>query len=329
MTTKENLIAVDAGCAYAKCAFFDESGAIKTAQIPALMARGFAPVGLSGAADTYEIEGEQWHVNNGAAENTQFKSYPYSSHNLALTLAALRSQNYTGDVQLATGVPVRDFYADAGINTANVQRKTSLFDKNYALAGGDLGLKINAYKVCPEAVSAVVDYVVDAAGGEQNAISGSVAVVDIGGRTTDLAVVNSDFMADSQSIKTLNLGVLDLYKALAKALQKDHGVESEIPTVLLESAARTGEITLYKGQSALDISSLVKREKAKLAERVQEEVERVFGARHLTQTLYAGGGAALFNDQLLSMHDRGVVVADEPQFANARGYLKIAEFLTD
>ena len=327
--TKENLIAVDAGCAYAKCAFFDANGAIKTAQVPALMARGYAAVGLSGAADTYEIDGEQWHVNNGAAENTQFKSYPYSAHNLALTLAALRSQGCTGDVQLATGVPVRDFYSDAGINTDNVQRKTALFDKRYTLSGGDLGLKITAYKVCPEAVSAVVDYVIDADGGEKNTISGSVAVVDIGGRTTDLAVVNKDFMADSQSIKTLNLGVLDLYKALAKALQKDHDVNSEIPTALLETAARTGEITLYQGQPALDVSALVKREKGKLAERVQEEVERVFGDRHLTQTLYAGGGAALFNDQLLNMSDRGVVVAQDPQFANARGYLKIAQFLTD
>lgn len=325
---KTRIIAIDSGCAYIKMAYL-EDGVLKCSQIPAQAARGFAAVGFNGAGTTYIADDHEWHLNQETPENTQFQSYPYSAHNLALNIAALHSEGLTGDLKLSTGVPVNDFYTKEGLNQANIDKKKALFSKQTSIHGpGDLPFTLNCFKVCPEAVAAVVDFVCDEEGQEKQDIQGAVAVVDIGGRTTDLSVVDRNFMASSDTIATLPLGCLDLYQSLEKALREQHDFHSKIPVKMLEEACQTGHISLYMGSQPIDVRELVRKEKKKLVTRIHEEVERRFGDQHLTIMLYAGGGAAMFEEQLTDLASQGVRVLESPQYANVRGYWKIATFLT-
>lgn len=322
------IIAIDSGCAYIKMAYL-EDGELKCSQIPAQATRGFAPVGFQGAGLTYIADDDEWHLNQETPENTQFQSYPYSAHNLALNMAALHAESLKGDLKLSTGIPVKDFYTKEGLNQVNIDRKKALFSKPSSIHGAHkLPFTLNCFKVCPEAVAAVVDFACDEKGQEKHDIQGSVAVVDIGGRTTDLSVVDRNFMASSDSISTLPLGCLDLYQSLEKALRDSHDLHSQIPVKMLEEACRTGHISLYMGSKPIDVSELVRKEKKKLVTRIHEEVERRFGDQHLTVMLYAGGGAAMFEEQLTDLASQGVRVLESPQYANVRGYWKIATFLT-
>lgn len=326
---KEIIIGIDSGCAYSKIAVLKD-GKIVCDKVPAQVARGFAPIGTRDPGITYIADGQEWHFNSNKSDSTQFESYPYSSHNLAMYYLTAQKLGLSGKLNVSTGIPVGSYYAPGGVNQANINRKKEQLNKPVEVRGVEsLAFSIQCGNVCPEAVAAVVDFACNDDGTQRHDLSGAVGVVEIGGRTTDISIVNEELMADGSSIASLDIGCLDLYRALEIAIIEKKGLNpgAKIPLKMLEQACETGSIALYHGSPAIDVGDIVAHEKRKLISRIQEEAERRFGNQHLIAILYAGGGAAMFEDQLKEFSDRGVVVLEDPQFANVRGYLKIALYL--
>lgn len=279
--------------------------------------------GAKGFGSYVTEEGEEFTVSDKVeAENTQFDSFHVSPMNRVLCHHALLTAGYGGrDVHLATGLPVADFFNEDGRNDAKIEAKRANLLKsvrNVADGGIDPATLVKVSVGC-QAIAAFVDYLVDDDFNERDVPTDSVAVVDIGGRTTDVAVVLGGGELDASRSGTENIGVLDAYKGLTKGIRTRYGVNDKFTLTQLDQALREKSIVLWGERKDLtaEVDSVVQEQEAKIA----REVERKLGSAANIQTvLFVGGGSALF--QNIYRHFRNGRMAPDPEFANARGLRK-------
>ena len=186
--------------------------------------------------------------------------------------------------------------------------------------------EINNVKVGCQAVAAWFDFVFDDEINTVNPINGRTAIVDIGGRTTDLAVVINGAAIDHSVSGTENIGVLDVYNALGKSIRREFRIKEKFPQEALDAAVRTGKFLLWNKEQ--DVSSLVEEVVIEYEGKIAREVERRIGsAANLNAVVFVGGGSALFKS-IAGRFPNGVMNED-PEFANARGLYKFARYTGD
>ncbi len=287
-----------------------------------------ASIGGEGVVDCYRTEeGDEFTVSEDvASENTQFDSFHVSTMNRVLAHHGLALAGYRGlDVDLVTGLPVADYFAiDGGLNQEMIKAKTNNLLKGVEAvsSSGPLAVIKTADVGC-QAVAALFDYALDddLKPREGVDIRGKVAIVDIGGRTTDIAVVVGGNQIDNASSGTRNLGVLDVYKLLEGSIQKKFGIRDSIPMKDLDATVRAGTIRLWNNDE--DVSELVRTAVREIENQILREVERKLGsAAMMSAVVFVGGGAALFKDVASTLRNGRTV--EDPEFANARGLWKYA-----
>src|SRR3546814_14971530 len=85
--------------------------------------------------------------------------------------------------------------------------------------------------------------------------AGSVAIVDIGGRTTDCVVIN-DWRIEHSRSGTEMVGVLDVCDKLKEVIRFRHGVQRDLSPAAYMSVLRTGRLKLYgKGHDVSDLGT--------------------------------------------------------------------------
>lgn len=311
-------IAVDDGYRQIKVAWFDAQQQINTRVFPSVARAGMHGVtGFGGAPVAgYESEGQRFTVGPEMdGENTRFDGYPTSALNRILVHHALAECGFGGQsVRIATGLPVADYYQHPERVNAKM---ASLMLPVQALDGRSLA-RITDQRVYAEAASAWVDAAMDNAGQIQMDLNAPVAVVDVGGRTTDVVIMLSGMRIDQDRSGTDEIGVLDLLDHLRLALS----AQFQIPATLsdAEQALRHGKLHLYG--RPVDVADLVDKAREQvtgsLLRAVHRRIEKV--AHQLETVLFVGGGAAALAD-LLASYPNAVVPMD-PQCANVRGFLK-------
>lgn len=281
-----------------------------------------------GSTDAYRTEeGEVFTVSDSVAgENTQFDSFHISTMNRTLVNHALSKAGYGGhEVNVVAGLPVSDFFLNGETNQGKIAEKTANLHKGIERVGGKTPLATIAdVTIGCQAVAAWVDFVLDDqleyTLREQD-LQKRIAIVDIGGRTTDIAVVVGGSQIDHSQSDTANIGVLDVYKALLAGIRTKFDIRDDFPTAVLDRAVRTGKIELW-GEDQ-DVADLVEKAVAEIAGKVQREVERRIGdAASIFKVVFVGGGGALFASLPQSM--RNGHLPDDPEFSNARGLWKFA-----
>lgn len=324
-------VAVDDGYAQTKLYGDGPDGTmVKLAIRTSVRAGRYGLGSISGAAvvGSYDTEeGDQFTVSDDiAAENTQFDSFHTSSMNRALVNHVLIQGGYSGrDVNLIAGLPVADFFLDDGkdeekiaAKTANLLRKVTSVSENHPVA------RLRNVRIGCQAVAAFVDHVLDDDLTEKAEMDSTIAVVDIGGRTTDIAVVVRGSSIDHQRSGTANIGVLDVYKALAKEIRARFKTRDEFPLSQMDRAVRTGNIRLWNEDNdvSAEVSAIVREHETRIA----REVERRIGsAANVSGVLFVGGGSALFRD--IPARFRNGIMHDDPEFANARGLHKFGRYI--
>ena len=169
-------------------------------------------------------------------------------------------------------------------------------------------------------MAAWFDYIFDINLKVRNETKGQVAIVDIGGRTTDVAVVVDGESINHSKSGTENLGVLDVYASIQKAIRKEYRVKEQYPLDDFDSAVRTGKFKLWNQEQ--DVSELVEEVVGEHESKIARAVERKLGrASNLNAVVFVGGGSALFTT-IASRFPNGQF-ADDPEFANAMGLYKI------
>jgi len=279
----------------------------------------------------YLTEGTSYTVNEYLqnAEDTRFSDYPRSNLNRVLVHHALRLAGYGGkDVSIATGLPVSYYYLNSGEkNDPLISSKVQSLAK--AVESGKPTAKIVSNIVTTEAIAAYFDQLMDMEGqpsADHDELSEAmVGVIDVGGKTTDCAVVYPGGMAvDSARSGSNDNGVLKLNSAVESKLRTTFDLDNVVPR-MVESAIRHGKVKIAGEEK--DVSAMVNEEKQKLADAIMAGVRTKIGnGKDLDFILFVGGGAIVLRDQL-AKHYPHARFPDRPEFANARGMYKIAKYI--
>ena len=331
MKQEKRLIAIDDG--YDETKIYSKTiGGRKIRSLFSLQPTDVADLGLSREAreGVYRIEGKTYAVGNVRhPENTRFDDYPYSPGNLAVAVHAMREAGVTGEVDVVTGMPVNRYYTNEGDARRDVvQRKRKSWmreieglDAHGRVLPESEMPRIGRVNVVSEAVAAWFDYCVDDEGVVlESRLKEQVAVVDIGGRTTDVAVIEdaSVLMAHSG---TTDHGALDIHAAIDRRIQGQLGLTRPVPRQRIAEGMESGIVRV--GANDVDIRAMRSEEKRLLVERIKLFVSSLIGseAAFIHRVIFVGGGAAMLREELQGMYPQ-MEVADEAQYANARGMFK-------
>lgn len=277
----------------------------------------------------YQTEGTVYSVGEVEAAATRFEGYACSGLNRAIVQHALQQADLAGSsLDAVSGLPVSSYYRGSG-----QLRREAIQDKRENLLvavrplSGIAAAEIVYHEVIPEALAAWYDDVIAEHDGDaridQDRVLRPVAVVDIGGRTTDTVVVRDQGILHASS-GSFPFGLLDAREGLADALQERFDLEF-VPERLLDAAMQHRRLRLYGRDH--DVGHEVAAAKQELVERLYAECRRQLGrGLELDRVLFVGGGAVALADHISDWFPNQAI-ASEPAFANARGMLKYLRFI--
>jgi plasmid segregation protein ParM len=322
------IVAVDDGYAQTKLIGENPNGEGIVKQIMRSTVRpgkyGLGSFGGGGISAYETEEGEHFTVSNEIeSESTQFDGFHTSTLNRVLVHHALVDSGFGGSqVKLVTGLPVADYFLDDERDEEHIAAKSNNLNKQ--VTSGDKPMpQIIDVKVGCQAVAAWFDHVLDDNLKQINQIEGKTAIVDIGGRTTDVAVVVNGQAIDHSLSGTDNIGVLDVYNALGKAIRKEFKIREKFPLEQLDKAVRTGKFLMWNKEQ--DVSELIEDVIIENEGKIAREVERRIGSgANLNAVVFVGGGSALF--QSIANRFPNGVMANDPEFSNARGLYKFYKY---
>jgi len=275
----------------------------------------------------YETESTVYAVGDVDGAATRFDGYACSGMNRAIVQHALQCAGLEGQqVCAVSGLPVSAFYRSSG-----EKRVSAINDKQDNLLQPvrprteAMPAEIVAHRVIPEALAAWYDYVIEDGEGparlQTHLTCVPIAVVDIGGRTTDTVVVQNQGVLHRSS-GSFNCGLLDVIAALGEAIQARFDV-NPLSDGLLHRALRQKHVRLYGRDH--DVTADVAAAKHELVERLYAETRRQLGQGiELERILFVGGGTIALAEHITDWFPNQRIVP-EPAFANARGMLKYAQ----
>lgn len=261
--------------------------------------------------------------------DTRFREYPHSALNRVLVHHALRKAGFAGkEVSIATGLPVSYYYNGAEPNKSFIEGKVENLQKAVMCETGGCA-RIVENMVTTEAIAAYFDQIIGMDGSPTPAYAeiadAHVGVIDVGGKTTDCAVIlPGGAHVDTQRSGSSDVGVLKLNDTI-EAMMRSKFKFDMVPPRLIESAVSSGRIKVYGKEE--DVSDLVREAKEALADSIMGIVRTKIGTgKDLDFVLLVGGGSIVMRDQL-AKHFPHARFPEHPEFANARGMLKIAKYV--
>ena len=265
--------------------------------------------------------------------DTRSINYPVSSVNRVLVHDALLRAKLGGkDVHLVTGLPVSDYYNGTGTNTALIEQKRA------NLMTGPVSPLIKTVKtavivehlIACEGISAVYDLAIRDDGTDDPDFfklleQAPVGVIDIGGKTIDLAVVYLDrghHQVDRSRTKSIDFGMLRLMNSIRSEIATNHGVTDISPRAMFK--VLTDRKLMLSGEY-VDVSNDVQTALAKALPDLFERIRSVWGkAEDLAKVIVVGGGAYLLADEIKKGLYRHAESRKDPEYANSRGMLKMS-----
>jgi plasmid segregation protein ParM len=304
--------------------------------VPSRVAAGAHIISLADGGDDnlYEAGNQSYTVSDTLPSiDTRFADYGTSDINRVLIHHALIKAGLGGrNVRIVTGLPVADFFVANKPNQEFIARKVaSLAEGSVSNKNPDIHCsRIVGNAVQPEAIAAFYDLLIDHEGKVNKDIQelireGSIGIIDIGGKTTDCAVViNQGKSIDPARSGTSNIGALSLNKAVEQRLKSDYKLD-QLSQVQVEKAVMTGTFRVFGKDN--DCQGIVDSEKSALAEQIIVDTKRKMrDGADLEKVFFVGGGSLLLRKQLEDMYPHAVFV-ENPQFSNARGMWKIARYV--
>lgn len=329
MSEKIFKVAVDDGYAQTKVYGESDSGLIKFKMRSSVRSGRFGLGDISGEnfVGLYETEEGPFTVSEEVeAENTQFDGYHLSVMNRVIVNHALVSAGYSGkNVDLVVGLPVSDFFSNRIRDKEKIERKIENLKRTIKPDSEDILAKISSVDVGCQAVAAFADYFLDDNGVEKNVDIDQVAIVDIGGRTTDIAVIVDATKVDHSRSGTMNIGVLDVYNLVQKSIASEFKLRDDFALKVLDAAVKNKFIKIWNRKE--DISKIVRDAIIEIESKIVREIERKIGSGAvMSAVLFVGGGSALFNEIVANNYEKNGVLLEDPEFSNARGLFKYNKY---
>lgn len=260
---------------------------------------------------------------------TMFDDYPFSAMNRAIVAHSLRMSGIDPSRPLivCTGLPINRYYRGTKPNKEYItkKRKNLLINDVRATDGTPVPAINNHYIGC-EGVLAWVDLVIQRnESGElsfnEDIAEDRIAIVDIGGRTTDVAFIDGGDL-DFDRSGTIDEGMLGIKTELKSLIHSETGFEADMSE--LDRALENGQVKI-SGEMK-DVSELVEQSKEGPMQRIRADVQRLMDKGNADRVLFVGGTTAACTDHIKGWFTNQII-ADNPAFANARGACKNAEMM--
>lgn len=318
----------------------------KCLYMPSRAARGLHPIaGFSGnnePQDTaYSVAEDNYTVIEDyaliPAEDTRYVNppFPVSSLNRVLVYHALMRAGLGGKaLSVVTGLPVGDFYERGVKNEELISAKIkNLLEGKIENKNSSIVLpKIVKHNVLSEGIAAFFDLLLNFDGSENEETvklieRRAMAVVDVGGKTTDIALVTEGgqgIYPDRSGTK--DVGALNLSEAVAAKLKTRFKLANLPPAKHVEMAIKEKTYSLYGDQH--DIADIVDEEAKNFANKISSELNRlVRDGSDVGAVVFVGGGAIMLKPYFETLYPKQSIFPDQPEFANARGMLKAAKYI--
>lgn len=297
-------VMIDDGSNYVKLCF-KINDSVQTQLIPSRVIRKALPsMSMAGFSDaSYEIDGDRFSFSSTATGviPTNNQDFQVALHNRVLINHALKNAGLTGDIEVVVTLPVGQFFnVDGSRNDELINKKIDNVKGKVKHLDGSKGVDIKSCYVLPEGVPAFVY-----AKHELGLTGRRFLMVDIGGTTTDILIINGDDQIEN--FKSVNVGALKML--------------SEFSTLVcskLQLSELTDELTIDGLLSGVvvgvDVSEFAKRVIKSFEAMVNESISDFGELKLFDAVIFSGGGANLFNSDYIN-----ALKTKEPQFDNARG----------
>lgn len=249
-----------------------------------------------------EYEGQKYFIGDGNFETELNKSSKNNFLPLLLTGIALNSNKNDVFQQIVCGLPINQYKAN----------KETLEDmvlsskvRNIKFNGQDRKIIISDFKVYPEGIGAYYSL----------NTNDDVIIVDIGGRTTDIAYIANGKLKISSTVAA---GTINIYKDIADKLNSLYTLDLDI--FMAERIVDKGYLEI--DDEKVDISFITEILKKNFT-KINDDLSMKFPVR-TEKIVLVGGGYKLFEKAFKNRY-KNSYVAENPVFANAIGFRKVAD----
>lgn len=244
-----------------------------------------------------------------------------------LALAALSelTQATNAEFTVVTGLPVA-FYGDRAIVRQRLEGQHRV--RREGRVGQTLTVT-QAYPV-PEPFGTLFDVLWDERGQVRDGrvATGEAGVLDIGSKTTNMLSVSRirEIGRESDSIE---VGAWDVVRALREWLAlPENCPHLKLRDHELAKAIISRQVTYYG--KTIDLTSVVDEITTRLAAQIVAQAGQLWrdSLARFVLVIITGGGALMLGDKIRSYPGlQNAVIANDPVFANANGFLKYARYL--
>ncbi|HHT02366.1 MAG TPA: ParM/StbA family protein [Firmicutes bacterium] len=231
----------------------------------------------------------------------------------ALSLFADGQQN---EFKVVTGLPPERMHLMQDVEKRMQQRVTVTLHEGKR--SKDIDIWVSDVEVVPQPLGTYWSYVLNSQGIAKGDLSGRVGIIDIGFRTSDLALIEDGDYVPEKS-KTIPVASSTAYSHITEGLVTKYGFEAE--GYILDEAVITKKINV-SGES-LDITDIVKSAFQKLASAVLIEMNSFWRLQDLDLMILSGGGGKGIYEFLLPAIPR-LRMSEQPVTANSIGFLSWA-----
>jgi plasmid segregation protein ParM len=280
---------------------------------------------------TYETTDGKFTVGNiREADPTSFDDYPLSAMNRVIVAHALRQAGVKSDDEIicATGLPLKKFYKGGDLNRELIGAKTkNLLINDVICTDGYRAPKIIQHEVLSEGVAAWMNYVIeeDESGRlsfNEEYLDMRMAFVDIGGRTTDIAVVRQGALEMDRS-NTVDIGMLKVKTDISQEIYKQF--DAKVSTEQMREIIEKGRLKLW-GKSH-DVSHIVKEKLGENSQRIYSEVKDTLkDASDIDMVVFVGGSINKMSE-FVNNWFVNQTIGEFPGYANAMGMAKYVRYL--
>lgn len=263
-------------------------------------------------------------------DSTQFDDYPKSAMNRVIVAHAIRTAGIPADAKLiiASGLPLKSYYKGDKPNVTYIKEKQANLVRNDIVAMDGTALpEILDHQVISEGIAAWMDIVIqrDEDGKlakNKDLYNKRIAIIDIGGRTTDIAVIQASRL-DVERCATINVGMLAIREIVAEAIRERFDLQ---PTDEMLNSALDKKVIRLWGEDK-PVADMFADAKKTVANRIESECKRRLGtAADIDEVVFVGGTVEELGS-LINGWFRNQRVGDNPAFANASGMQKYAEYV--
>ena len=253
---------------------------------------------ILGSGLVLEMDDNKFVIGEGNFETELNKSSKENFLPLLYTGIALSSEDDFNSV--VCGLPINQ-YKDNYKYLEDLISKNKI--KKLKLNGKERTIVIENFKVYPEGIGAYYNL----------NINEDVILIDIGGRTTDIA-----YIADNkhQKSSTVAVGTLNIYKSIADTVNSKYSLDLALKDI--DRIIDRGNLTIDGEKLNLNfITEILKTNFMK----IKEDLDFKFNVR-TEKIILVGGGSKLFGKAFMNRYSN-CNIADDPIYSNAKGFEKV------